>query len=260
MIALMIGYLNIGAVLLAATAGENAPSYIGGYCFILMLSIFAPSKLKNKIILSSISFFLFFAIGILTGLPFSQTAIRYSINDMVIAFLINIMLSYILNKIKRTSWQRQQKFMELIDETMEAASEAKAASKSKSDFLAKMSHEIRTPMNAITGMAELAMRESTLEAAKEHVFTIKHAGANLLSIINDILDFSKIESGKMELVPTDYSFSSLVNDVVSITRMKMMDSGVDFVVNIDSSIPDALCGDETRIRQVLLNVLNNAAK
>jgi signal transduction histidine kinase/CheY-like chemotaxis protein/HPt (histidine-containing phosphotransfer) domain-containing protein len=135
-----------------------------------------------------------------------------------------------------------------------------AASKSKSDFLAKMSHEIRTPMNAITGMAELAMREDSLESAKKHVFTIKQAGANLLSIINDILDISKIESGKMELVPTDYMFSSLVNDAVSITRMKVMDSRLNFVVNIDSSIPNALRGDETRIRQILLNVLSNAAK
>jgi signal transduction histidine kinase/CheY-like chemotaxis protein len=137
---------------------------------------------------------------------------------------------------------------------------AEAASKSKSDFLAKMSHEIRTPMNAITGMAELALREDSLAAAKKHVFTIKQAGANLLSIINDILDFSKIESGKMKLVPTDYMFSSLVNDAVSITRMKIMDSRLNFVVNIDSNIPNALRGDETRIRQVLLNVLSNAAK
>jgi signal transduction histidine kinase/CheY-like chemotaxis protein len=137
---------------------------------------------------------------------------------------------------------------------------AEAATRAKSDFLAKMSHEIRTPMNAIIGMAELAMRENSLEVAKEHVFTIKQAGANLLSIINDILDFSKIESGKMEIVPTDYTFSSLVNDAVSITRMKILDSKLNFVVNIDSSIPNALYGDETRIRQILLNVLSNAAK
>jgi signal transduction histidine kinase/CheY-like chemotaxis protein/HPt (histidine-containing phosphotransfer) domain-containing protein len=135
-----------------------------------------------------------------------------------------------------------------------------AASKAKSEFLAKMSHEIRTPMNAITGMAELAMREDTLESAKKHVFTIKQAGANLLSIINDILDISKIESGKMELIPTDYMFSSLVNDAVSITRMKILDSKLNFVVNIDSNIPNALRGDETRIRQILLNILSNAAK
>jgi nitrogen-specific signal transduction histidine kinase len=137
---------------------------------------------------------------------------------------------------------------------------AEVASKAKSDFLAKMSHEIRTPMNAIIGMAELALREDTLIGAREHILTVKQSGANLLSIINDILDFSKIESGKLEIVPGDYSFSSLVNDVISIIRMRVVDSQVSFVVNIDSNIPNALIGDEIRIRQVLLNLLGNAAK
>jgi signal transduction histidine kinase/CheY-like chemotaxis protein len=260
MMMVMISYLNVGAAFVTATAGENASAYIGGYSFVLMISVFTPCKLKYKISLTLFSCFLFFVGGTLSGLDFSDTSIQYPINDMLLAFLLNILLSYILNNVKRISWQRQRKLMEVVDETMDLATRVEAASKAKSDFLAKMSHEIRTPMNAITGMAELALREDSLESAKEHVFTIKQAGANLLSIINDILDFSKIESGKMELVPTDYAFSSLVNDAVSITRMKMMDSRLDFVVNIDSSIPNALYGDETRIRQVLLNVLSNSAK
>ena len=90
----------------------------------------------------------------------------------------------------------------------------------KSNFLANMSHEIRTPMNAIIGFAELALREDIPPAAYEHIFTIKQAGANLLSIINDILDFSKIESGKLEIVQGDYHFASMVNDVVSIIKMR----------------------------------------
>ncbi len=136
----------------------------------------------------------------------------------------------------------------------------KAASKAKSEFLAKMSHEIRTPMNAIVGMSELALREEKLAPAKEHVLTIKQASANLLAIINDILDFSKIESGKLEIIPANYLFSSLVNDVVSIIRMRVVDSRLRFVVNIDSNIPNALFGDEIRVRQVLLNILSNAVK
>ncbi|MCL2218712.1 MAG: ATP-binding protein [Chitinispirillia bacterium] len=132
--------------------------------------------------------------------------------------------------------------------------------KQKSSFLANMSHEIRTPMNAIIGFAELALREDIPPAAYEHVFTIKQAGANLLSIINDILDISKIESGKLEITNGDYLFSSLINDVVSIIKMRATYARLRFVVNIDSNIPNALNGDEVRVRQVLLNLLSNAVK
>ena len=137
---------------------------------------------------------------------------------------------------------------------------AQAASSAKSDFLAKVSHEIRTPMNAIIGMTELGLRTDNLNTAHEHFFTVKQASANLLSIINDILDFSKIEAGKLEIVNGEYLFPSLVNDVISIIRMKVIDSQIRFAVNIDSNIPNMLFGDEIRIRQILINLLSNAVK
>jgi len=145
-------------------------------------------------------------------------------------------------------------------ERRKAREEAELASQTKSIFLAKMSHEIRTPMNAIIGMAELALREDVSDAVRDHILTVRQAGTNLLSIINDILDFSKIESGAMQISIVEYSLSSLINDVISIIRIKAFDSQLRFVVNIDSSIPDALIGDETRIRQVLINILGNAVK
>ena len=135
------------------------------------------------------------------------------------------------------------------------------AARAKSDFLAKMSHEIRTPMNAIIGMSELALRDENMpQSASSHVMTIKQAGTNLLAIINDILDLSKIESGKLEIIESGYHFPSLVNDAISIIRMKVMDTRIRFVANIDSNIPCELRGDEIRIRQVLLNILSNAVK
>ena len=147
-----------------------------------------------------------------------------------------------------------------ITEHRAAEEAAMEASRAKSAFLAKMSHEIRTPMNAVIGMAELALREARLDIVYRHLYMIRQAGNNLLSIINDILDLSKIESGKLEIIPDHYLFSSLINDVISIIRMRAVDSQLRFVVNVDSNIPNELFGDETRIRQILINILGNAVK
>jgi signal transduction histidine kinase/CheY-like chemotaxis protein/HPt (histidine-containing phosphotransfer) domain-containing protein len=156
----------------------------------------------------------------------------------------------VFNLFAAGSIQAQKRTIESLD----------AASKAKNEFLARMSHEIRTPMNAIIGMAEIALRTDDPNASREHIFTIKQAGSNLLSVINDILDFSKIEAGKLELIPGDYLVPSLLNDVISIIRMRTVDSQLLFVVNIDSHIPNTLYGDEIRIRQILLNLLGNAVK
>jgi len=147
-----------------------------------------------------------------------------------------------------------------ITEYQDAINTANEASRAKSSFLARMSHEIRTPMNAIIGMTELALRENELGAAHRHISAVKQAGVHLLSLVNDILDFSKIEVGKLEILEEEYMVSSLVNDVISIIRMRVVDTNIRFVVNIDCKIPNLLVGDETRIRQVLLNILNNSVK
>jgi len=144
--------------------------------------------------------------------------------------------------------------MQKIIENSQKANEAKSV------FLARMSHEIRTPMNAIVGLVELSTRENLSEQMLKYMLSIKKACDNLLSIINDILDFSKIESGKLEVVPIKYDVASLIHDIINIMQIKTIENQVHFIVDIDSNIPSKLIGDEVRIRQILLNTLNNAFK
>jgi CheY-like chemotaxis protein len=94
----------------------------------------------------------------------------------------------------------------------------------------------------------------------EYLGSIKQAGRNLLSVINDILDISKIESGKLQIIPVAYLFSSLLNDVITIIRFRITEKPLEFIINADSSFPDGLIGDEARVRQILLNILTNAVK
>jgi signal transduction histidine kinase/CheY-like chemotaxis protein len=137
---------------------------------------------------------------------------------------------------------------------------AEAASKAKSSFLANTSHEIRTPMNAILGMVELILRRDLSPELREEAQGIKQAGTNLLAVINDILDFSKIESGRLEIVPAEYLFSSLINDVITIIKTRFLEKPILFVANISCVLPARLEGDEIRLRQILINLLSNAVK
>ncbi len=136
----------------------------------------------------------------------------------------------------------------------------KRANKLKSSFLANMSHEIRTPMNAIIGMAEMAMREELPMAALDCVSQIRNSGKNLLMIINDILDFSKMESGKMEINMAEYEPMSLINDVANIMMTHIGKKDVQLILDISPDIPHELLGDSLRIKQILVNLSNNAIK
>ena len=136
--------------------------------------------------------------------------------------------------------------------------EAQNALEAKSNFLANMSHEIRTPMNAISGMAQLLSQRNFQKEEKEYIETIQKSSESLLSIINEILDFSKIDSGNMEIVEDEYHFNSLIHDVLSIIEFRMREKSVKLIIDIDPRIPRILIGDQLRIRQILINILNNA--
>ncbi len=146
------------------------------------------------------------------------------------------------------------------EEVERASKEIERAAQMKTDFLANMSHEIRTPMNAVIGMAEMALREDIPDSARSYIKQIKSSGRALLSIINDILDFSKIESGKMDIIPIEYDSMSLFNDVSNIIMTRLVDKNVSLDLDINPSLPVLLYGDNIRIRQILINLANNAVK
>ncbi len=150
-----------------------------------------------------------------------------------------------------------------------AEQDAIKANRAKSDFLANMSHEIRTPLNAVLGMDELIINEigpekiiddSSVDRIRGYADNIKDAGHLLLSVINDILDLSKIESGKMEINEAPYTLHKLTDEVDTMIRIKAEQKDLKYIQQTDPSIPDRLIGDELRIRQIMINILNNAVK
>ena len=130
----------------------------------------------------------------------------------------------------------------------------------KSDFLANMSHEIRTPMNAVIGLAEMALREDLPPNARDYINQIKSSGKTLLTIINDILDFSKVESGKMDIVEEEYEPVSVINDISSIVSTRLEKEDVEFILDMNPNIPRKLIGDNIRLKQIIINLANNAVK
>ena len=137
---------------------------------------------------------------------------------------------------------------------------ADAANRAKSAFLSNMSHEIRTPITAVLGFNEMILRESADKDVLMYAENIKAAGNTLLGLINDVLDFSRIEAGKIEIIPADYDPAELINDLVSLVRIRAEEKGLSLDCSFDSNIPRKLYGDEVRIKQVITNILTNAVK
>ncbi len=157
--------------------------------------------------------------------------------------------------------QDEVKQREVAVEMMrQAKTEAEAATRAKSNFLANMSHEIRTPMNAVLGMLYLALKTNLSSVQQNYLSKAQSAANSLLGIINDILDISKIEAGKLEFEAIEFRLDSVLEQLTDTINLQAKRKGVEFLIRHDTGIPHSLIGDPLRLRQVLLNLCNNAFK
>lgn len=148
----------------------------------------------------------------------------------------------------------------IVKASMEQNEKLKVANQEKNTFISTTSHELRTPLNAIIGMSEVLLREDLSTNVKKNLHIIHSASKGLLTIINDLLDLSKIEAGKIEIVKEDYKVLSIVNDVCAMIKSRNEEKKLELHFNISEDLPSVLHGDSIRIKQVMINLANNAIK
>lgn len=230
------------------------------YCIpIYMTTIFSSKKLCRittgisifGVVLASLKHFL---------TADTSTNKNWIILECAIAICLLIIVQLVSQTLlDMTDWQKN-KLLDYAETAKEAHNRAEAANQAKSTFLANMSHEIRTPINAILGMNEMILRENVNEQITEYARNIDSASNSLLYLINDVLDISKIESGKLDIVETTYETSSFIHDCYNMILERATKKGLKLNIDCNSKLPSQLKGDEARLRQVVTNLLSNAAK
>ncbi|MCL2801655.1 MAG: ATP-binding protein [Treponema sp.] len=176
------------------------------------------------------------------------------------AFTMSRRFSKVYKELEQSNLILEQTVLDRTLELEKQTAIAIQASQAKSQFLATMSHEIRTPLNAVIGLSEIELQGDLPELSKNNISQIYQSGSSLLGIINDILDISKIEAGSLNFIPVEYETAVLINDTVSLNRVRIGSKPIDFVLDIDKDFPRKLFGDERRIKQILNNILSNAIK
>lgn len=224
-------------------------------CFIYVCTTLQGKRRAVFFALCTVETLLCYAIAFyypgLANLSGQQRSFFDSAFSMIMVGLLTSFLLMFLNRMYEEENALTQQQKKEIEELNQA----------ENHFFSSMSHEIRTPINTIIGLNEITLRgEDISEEVAENARNIQGASKLLLTLINDILDISKIKSGKMEIINTPYETGTFFSEIVNMIWVKAKEKGLEFKLYIDPSIPSMLCGDEVRIKQVLINLLNNAVK
>lgn len=198
--------------------------------------------------------------GIWRNIDGTDTDRYYVVQEVVISLGIIFMSFIVAEIVNSLITEQNHRLLDALRKEKRSQQEAETANMAKSSFLANMSHEIRTPINAILGMNEMILREEKDPAIRGYAGNIQASGNSLLSIVSDVLDISKIESGKLEIIPVDYEVNSLISDCCNMAAGRAKAKELELLVECADNVPMKLCGDETHIRQIIMNLLTNAVK
>ena len=198
--------------------------------------------------------------GIWRNIDGTDTDRYYVVQEIVISLGIIFVSLIVAGIVNSLITEQNHRLLDALRKEKRSQQEAEAANMAKSSFLANMSHEIRTPINAILGMNEMILREEKDPAIRGYAGNIQASGNSLLSIVSDVLDISKIESGKLEIIPVDYEVNSLISDCCNMAAGRAKAKELELLVECADNVPMKLCGDETHIRQIIMNLLTNAVK
>lgn len=198
--------------------------------------------------------------GIWRNIDGTDTDRYYVVQEVVISLGIIFVSLIVAGIVNSLITEQNHRLLDALRKEKRSQQEAETANMAKSSFLANMSHEIRTPINAILGMNEMILREEKDPAIRGYAGNIQASGNSLLSIVSDVLDISKIESGKLEIIPVDYEVNSLISDCCNMAAGRAKAKELELLVECADNVPMKLCGDETHIRQIIMNLLTNAVK
>ncbi|MCR4787785.1 MAG: DegV family EDD domain-containing protein [Lachnospiraceae bacterium] len=259
---LAVNILSLGfvAIVLPALFFFGGGVEGGGIIWVIFIFVYVGLLLSGK--LKAVVLFLLLALSAafyLIGYYHPELVHTHSREVFYIDSFISLILVAVV--CLTMAWFQNQLF---IEENLRAKKEAERAedlTRAQNRFFSSMSHEIRTPINSILGLNELILRDQTAsEEIVKDASGIQGAGKMLLALINDILDFSKMEAGSMDIVPVDYNVGNMLSEIVNMIWLRAHDKGLGFNVSIDPEVPSVLYGDEVRIKQVIINLLNNAVK